>query len=40
MNYQEVMEAYSRPMSVRYIPFITFMFATGITATMGLPVFA
>ena len=40
MNYHEVMEVYKRPMSVRYIPFITFMFATGLTATVGLPVYA
>ena len=37
MNYHDVMETYKRQ---RYIPFITFMFATGLTATVGLPVYA
>ena len=40
MKKSDVMETYNRPMSVRYIPFITFMFATGLTATVGLPVYA
>jgi len=40
MNYHDVMEVYKRPMSITYVPFIAFMFATGITATIGLPVFA
>ncbi len=43
MNYHDVMDVYSRPMSVKYIPylpFITFIIATGFTATVGLPVFA
>jgi len=40
LSYHDVMEAYKRPMSISYIPFITFMFATGLTATVGLPVYA
>ena len=40
MNYHDVMEAYKRPMSVRYIPFFYFIVATTITATVGLPVYA
>ena len=40
MNYHDVMEAYKRPMSVRYNPFFYFIIATTITATVGLPVYA
>ena len=40
MNYHDVIEAYKRPMSVRYIPFFYFIIATTITATVGLPVYA
>ena len=39
-SYHDVMEVYKRPMSVRYIPFITFIVATCLTATVGLPVYA
>ena len=40
MNYHDVIEAYKRPMSVRYLPFFYFIIATTITATVGLPVYA
>ena len=40
LSYHDVIEVYKRPMSISYLPFITFILATGITATVGLPVYA
>ena len=38
MNYHEVMEAYKRPMSVKYIPAIFWAFVSVISLSFAFPV--
>ena len=40
MNYHDVMEAYKRPMSVRYIPAIFWAFVSVISLSFAFPVMA
>ena len=40
MNYHEVMEAYKRPMSVKYIPAIFWAFVSVISLSFAFPVMA
>ena len=40
MNYHDVMEAYKRPMSVRYIPTIFWAFVSVVSLSLAFPALA